>query len=285
MANINKVKGRINATKKTSQITNAMNMISASKLKNAEAAIKDYRPFITKTFEIVSHIASSSSQLTHPLMQKREIKSICYIAISSDRGLAGAFNTNIAKELTKEIESNNGINYYVLPLGLKAYSFAKKMKYPLLSDEVFNLKDDVEFSIVEKIIRIIIKNYLLGIIDKVVVIYNHFKNSLVQEVTKTNVLPIECQTNLHLATYEFDGDIDEILNTALPIYIENTIYSFILDSKASEHASRMNSMKNATDNAEEVIESLELLYNRVRQSAITLEITDIVGGASVVNNN
>lgn len=286
--NVNKVKTRIVATKKTAQITKAMNMISASKLKNAENAIKQYRPFIEKTRDIVVHLASNDSSLTHPLMDKREIKNICYLVISSDRGLAGGFNSNVCKELTKQINSmDKNVGYYVLPMGLKAFNYVKKQKYPLLIDKVVNVKDDIEFTVIMDVIKTLVMNYMLEKIDKVVVIYNHFKNTLVQEIKTEGVLPVETiQTeDAHLTNYEFDGEVSQILNTALPIYIENTIYSYVLDSKASEHAARMNSMKSATDNAEEVIASLELLYNRARQAAITLELTDIVGGASVVNNS
>ncbi len=282
------VKARIVATKKTSQITKAMNMVSASKLKNAEKAIKNYLPFIEKTRDIVVHLSSNDSSLTHPLMDKRPIHNVCFVAVSSDRGLAGAFNSNICKELTKQIkELSSGIGYYVLPIGLKAYAYAKKNKYTLVEDKLVNVKDDVEFMSIAEVIRTIVKNYLLERFDKVVVIYNHYINTLVQEVKTSTLLPIEpVQTNqASKSTYEFDGEVKQILDTALPIYIENTIYSYILDSKASEHASRMNSMKNATDNATEVIATLELLYNRARQAAITLELTDIVGGASIVNEN
>lgn len=282
------VKARIVATKKTSQITKAMNMVSASKLKNAEKAIKNYLPFIEKTRDIVVHLSSNDSSLSHPLMDKRPIHNVCFVAVSSDRGLAGAFNSNICKELTKQIkELSSGIGYYVLPIGLKAYAYAKKNKYALVEDKLVNVKDDVEFMSIAEVIRTIVKNYLLEKFDKVVVIYNHYINTLVQEVKTSTLLPIEpVQTNqASKSTYEFDGEVKQILDTALPIYIENTIYSYILDSKASEHASRMNSMKNATDNATEVIATLELLYNRARQAAITLELTDIVGGASIVNEN
>ena len=286
--NVNKVKTRIVATKKTAQITKAMNMISASKLKNAENAIKQYRPFIEKTRDIVVHLASNDSSLTHPLMDKREIKNICYLVISSDRGLAGGFNSNVCKELTKQINlMDKNVGYYVLPMGLKAFNYVKKQKYPLLIDKVVNVKDDIEFTVIMDVVKSLVMNYMLEKIDKVVVIYNHFKNTLVQEIKTEGVLPVETikTEDAHLTNYEFDGEVSQILNTALPIYIENTIYSYVLDSKASEHAARMNSMKSATDNAEEVIASLELLYNRARQAAITLELTDIVGGASVVNNS
>lgn len=282
-----KVKTRINATKKTAQITKAMNMVSASKLKGAEKNIKQYQPFINKTRDIIVHLTSNDSSIKHPLLEHRSIRNICYVVISSDRGLAGAFNSNVCKELTKQIQLlDNNIGYYVLPMGLKAYSYVKKQQYPLLTEKIINIRDDVEFSIVAETIKEIVKNFMLQRIDKVVVIYNHFKNSLIQEVKVDSILPVEgIKNNLQNENYEFEGEVNEILNMALPIYIENTIYSYVLDSKASEHAARMNSMKNATDNATDVISSLELLYNRARQAAITLELTDIVGGASVVNDN
>lgn len=283
-----KVKTRIVATKKTAQITKAMNMVSASKLKSAEKAIKEYRPFIAKTKDIVVHLASRDTSIQHPLMNKRDVQTICYVVVSSDRGLAGAFNSNVCKELTHQIQSLNGsCGYVVYPLGLKAYAYTKKMKYNMLEDKFVNIRDDIEFMSIAEVIKTIVKHYLLETFDKVVVIFNHYVNTLVQEVQTSVLLPIEpvASEESMTSTYEFDGEVKSILDTALPIYIENTIYSYVLDSKASEHASRMNSMKNATDNATEVISNLELLYNRARQAAITLELTDIVGGASVVNES
>ena len=157
----------------------------------------------------------------------------------------------------------------------------------MLEDKFVNIRDDIEFMSIAEVIKTIVKHYLLETFDKVVVIFNHYVNTLVQEVQTSVLLPIEpvASEESMASTYEFDGEVKSILDTALPIYIENTIYSYVLDSKASEHASRMNSMKNATDNATEVISNLELLYNRARQAAITLELTDIVGGASVVNES
>lgn len=281
------VKNRIVATKKTSQITKAMNMVSASKLKNAEKAINEYRPFIQKTKDIINHLAQDDASKSHPLMEVRPVQKICYLVISSDRGLAGAFNANVCKELTKKIKAlDPKISFVVLPIGLKAYTYAVKQKYPLLTGHIINIRDDIEFGEITEVIMKIVASYLTKDIDQVEVIYNHYKNTLIQEITTEIILPVAPSDNKKYNTsYEFDGDALEILNMALPIYIENTIYSYVLDSKASEHAARMNSMKNATDNAEEVIASLELLYNRARQAAITLELTDIVGGASVVNNN
>lgn len=283
---LRKVKTRINATKKTAQITKAMNMVSTSRLRLAEKAIKEFRPYLQKIKEIITNIASSQENLEHPLMQTREVKKVCFVIVACDRGLAGPFNSNVCKELTKEINECSK-PYVVLPIGLKAYKFVKKAEYPILIDQVINIKDDVEFTMVSDVIKTLVKGYLYKEYDQVKVIYNHYVNTLVQTVNTDTVLPIKLENTCEkLSTnkmYEFDGGVDEILNTALPIYIENTIYGYFLDSKASEHASRMNSMKNATDNATEVISTLELLYNRARQAAITLEITDIVGGANVVN--
>lgn len=283
---LRKVKTRIVATKKTSQITKAMNMVSASKLKVAEKSIKEYRPFIDKVKDIILNLVSSDETLEHPLLEKREIKKTCYLVIASDRGLAGAFNSNVCKELTKCIKENK-LPSYVIPIGLKAYAYAKKEKFNMVEDRIINIRDDIEFSQVSSIIKTIVVNYLNFVFDEVYVIYNSYINKLVQEVKVSKILPLETKKieDKHRLIYEFDGGASEILSTALPIYIENYVYSFILDSKASEHAARMNSMKSATDNANDVINRLELLYNRARQAAITLELTDIVGGASVVNQD
>lgn len=284
---IRAVKTRIIATKKTSQITKAMNMVSASKLRLAEKKIKAYRPFIAKVEDIIVNIAASSEDLNHPLLTKRTIKKTCYVVISSDRGLAGAFNANVLKELTARIiQHTSDAEYVVLPLGYKAYSYAKKKKYPLVTNNITNLPDDVDFRKVDEIVNKLVVDYLLERFDKVIAIYNHYVNPLIQKVAEKVILPVEdlgaAQNNID---YDFEGGVENILDTILPIYLGNAIYGLVLDSKAGEHAARMNSMQSATDNATSVIASLELLYNRARQAAITSELTDIVGGASVINES
>jgi F-type H+-transporting ATPase subunit gamma len=282
------VKLRITATKKTSQITKAMNMISASKLKNAERHIKDYRPFLEKIEEILANIMQDQQALSDVdsiFLKPREIKKICYIVISSDKGLAGAFNINVLKELKKNIEElPKGIDYTVASIGLKSFNFVVKNNYNKFNEKPIFIRDDVEFHEMTEFIRSIVVGYILGSFDEVRVIYNHYINTLIQNVKVSKLLPIvEINKQCTNSNYEYDGKMEDILNMVLPIYIENLVYGFILDSKASEHASRMNSMKKATDNATEVVGKLELLYNRARQQAITLELTDIIGGASVIN--
>ncbi len=286
-ASIRSIKTRITATKKTSQITKAMNMVSASKLKIAEKSIKSYLPFTDKVKSIVANLASAKENLDHPLLKKRDIKRILYVAISSDRGLAGSFNSSIAKSLTKEIASlPSNIDYLVMPLGLKIYNYVKKNKYPVNIDTPVSLKDNISFSDISEVVHTIVLDYLSNKIDEVKIIYNHHVNTLIQEVKCETLLPISKFAKVEKkVNYEFDGGVREILDTIFPIYIENSIYGIILDSKAGEHAARMNAMQSATDNAEEVISTLELLYNRARQEAITSELTDIVGGASVINES
>lgn len=283
------VKLRINATKKTSQITKAMNMISASKLKNAERQIKEYRPFLEKIEEILANITKDKNSLTDVdsiFLKPREIKKVCYIVISSDKGLAGAFNINVLKELKKQIEElPKDIDYTVAAIGTKSFNFVQKNGYNKFNEKPIYVRDDVEFHELTEFVRSIVVGYILGSFDEVRVIYNHFINTLIQDIKVSKLLPIvEINSPVTNSTYEYDGNIEEILNMILPIYIENLVYGFVLDSKASEHASRMNSMKKATDNATEVVGKLELLYNRARQQAITSELTDIIGGASVINN-
>ncbi len=283
------VKARIQATKKTAQITKAMNMVSASKLRGAEKSIKAYLPFIEKIKEIIGNLYSDNNDFIHPLMKMRTIKKVCFVVISTDRGLAGAINSNINKMLTSRIRAmDENTSYVVYPLGLKAYTYAKKMNYPLVTPNVFNLQDDIQFYQVSEVVHQIVLDYLLEKYDKVEIIYTHYVNTLIQKVETNVILPIsdiskDKEVKNINKTYEYEGGKEDILNTILPIYIENTIYGMMLDAKASEHASRMNSMQSATDNATEVVANLELLYNRARQAAITLELTDIIGGASVIN--
>ncbi len=281
-ASIREIKSRILATKKNAQITKAMNMVSASKLKGAERSIKNYLPFTDKVKSIVHNLSKNNEGLEHPLLNKRDIKTICYVVITSDRGLTGSFNSSILKTLTSEITSlDKSLNYVVMPLGLKSYTYVKKRGYPLINDIPVLLKDDPTFSSISDVVHQIVLDYLLNKIDEVRIIYHHHINTLFSQIQIETLLPINnLESKEDLINYEFDGGVKEILDTVFPIYIENSIYGMILDSKASEHASRMNAMQKATDNASEVIETLELLYNRARQASITSELTDIIGGAN-----
>lgn len=284
-ASIRKIQGRITATKKTSQITKAMNMVSASSLRGAESKIRSYYPFNNRLEDLISNLASSELDEKNVLLESREVKKVCYLIVTSERGLAGPFNSNIFKLLTSEIEKNiqENIDYVVAPLGTKGAMYVRKMKYPTVDDNIVLLRDDVSFADVSSVITTIIKEYIKGSIDEVRVLYNHYVNTLTIVPSVKKLLPIEINKKENLnSIYDYVGGADEILDTVLPLYIENLVYGIILDSKASEHASRMTAMKSATDNASELIEKLELQYNRARQSAITSDLIDIIGGANAL---
>ena len=287
--NIREISLRIKATKKTAQITNAMDMISKSKLKKIESSIKSYVPYLNKIQDVVSNIMANideTKEFHNILIDQREIKKICYVIITTDKGLVGSFNNNLYKKLEQTIKENNHLDYVVSPLGLKGYRYLKKQKHPIYEDKYIYVRDDVEFNELIPFIKNIIKGYVLHDFDMVKVIYNSYINSIKQEVLSYDLLPLTKALTFDKVNkdYEFDGNIEDMLNMILPIYIENILYGLVLNSKASEHATRMNSMKNATDNALEIVDKLQLIYNRARQQAITLEITDIVSGANVVDS-
>jgi len=225
------------------------------------------------------------------MLEVREQKNVCYILITSDRGLAGPYNSSIFKAFMAHVKEKHQSNdeFLVATIGFKAFSFAKRMNYNMLNQEFINIRDDIQFVDFKQIIDRFTKDYLSGAIDSIVVFYNHFINTMNQVVEHEQILPItnglnkiESKDNLKLI-YNYEPSPKIIINHLLPMYVENTLYGYILDAKASEHASRMTAMKSATDNAEDVIHTLQLHYNRARQAAITIELTDIIGGANAVN--
>ena len=284
---LREVKLRMTSTQKTAQITKAMNMVSASKLRRAEKTYSDYKAFMKQLDDVLSNIVSSGEKFEHPMLKKREIKKVGYIIITSDRGLAGPYNSNVLKALTQEItEKNYSTDDYVVGvIGTQGYAYCKKKGYNLLNSEPTFVRDDVAFIDIAEFGKSLISLYESGEIDSLVVIYNHYVNTLTQNVTLKQILPISgVEGKKEIVTeYEFDQGIEKSLNMILPMYVENMLYGLILDAKASEHSARMTAMKNATDNAETFIETLRLVYNRSRQAAITKELIDIVGGAKAVS--
>jgi len=295
MASMREIKSRITATKKTSQITKAMYMVSASKLKKAERAIKGFRPLMHRLRDMIDKILlESDDSVSHPMLIDREVGKICYILVSSDRGLAGPYNSSIFKAFSAHVDRHHISHdeFVVAAIGFKAFSFAKRMNYELLNDEPINVRDDIQFIDFNSITEMFKNDYLTGKIDSIIVFYNHFINTLTQEVKYTQILPIInghqpkeeiVESSKIKLIYNYEPSPQMIIDHLIPMYVENTLYGLILEAKASEHASRMTAMKSATDNAKDVISTLQLHYNRARQAAITIELTDIIGGANAVN--
>ena len=286
---LGEVKKRISSTKSTAQITKAMYMVSSSKIKRAEKTYKGYRDFMMRIEEMVSNIISIAPEdFEHPLLSKREVKKTAYLIITSDKGLAGAYNANIYKALEEQIKNNHKSTdeFICAAIGKKGFSFISKRKYPLIKDSNISIHDDVIFMDIEPLAQEIINLYLSNQIDRLVIIHNHFVNSITYDVVIEELLPI-CNITKHenKVDYEYEGGVEKTLDILLPMYVKDIIYGVILDAKCAEHSARMNAMKNATDNANEVIDKLQLLYNRARQNVITNELIDIIGGANAIGGN
>ncbi|HQN74680.1 MAG TPA: ATP synthase F1 subunit gamma [Bacillota bacterium] len=284
MASLRDIKKRIEATRKTSQITKAMNMVSASKLRKVERKFKAFQPIKGKVKSILEQVLSTNADYTHPLMLAREIKRVGYILVTSDRGLAGPYNNQIIKYFENLIKEDNR-DFIVGTIGYKAYSYCKRKQYPLLNAESINSRDDIKFIDFQAMSRAFIKLYLDRQVDKIVIIFSDYINTITQMVRSEVLLPITdlIENKQMVDKYLFEPSTEEVIDKLLPIYLENTLYGIILDAKTAEHASRMNAMKNATDNAKDIIRKQNLIYNRARQAEITIELTDIIGGANAVN--
>ncbi|WP_026859251.1 ATP synthase F1 subunit gamma [Jeotgalicoccus psychrophilus] len=290
MVSLREIKGRIGSTKKMSQLTSAMHMVANSKLTRAEQNSKKFQPYMDKIQETVRAIAAGDTESSHPMLEERPIKRTGYIIISSDTGKAGPYNNNVVKAITEEASKrhdNNPDSYDLFVLGKIGYETLTGRGFHVTNHRL-GLPDQPDFASVKEIAAQSVNGFINEDIDELYIIYNKFVNILEQQVTVRKVLPLtetDIQTNHSdsaLASYEFEPDKETILETILPQYAESLIYGALLDAKASEHAARMTAMKAATDNATELVGDLQLQYNRLRQAAITQEITEIVGGASAL---
>lgn len=284
MASLRDIKSRITSTKKTSQITKAMQMVSAAKMNRAEMNAKSFVPYMTKIQEVTASIAQGSKGVQNPLLTSRPVKKTGYVVISSDRGLAGAYNSNVLRQLFNTIKSRHKSNdeFAIIAIGRVGRDFFKKRNMPVILD-IVGVPDQPSFAEIKDIASKTVGMFADETFDELYLYYTHYVSAIQQDVTEKKLLPLtDIQSEGKLTSYEFEPSAEEILDVLLPQYAESLIYGALLDSKASEHAARMTAMKNATDNANELISNLSLVYNRARQAAITQEITEIVGGAAAL---
>jgi F-type H+-transporting ATPase subunit gamma len=284
LASLRDIKSRINSTKKTSQITKAMEMVSASKWHRAEQNAKSFVPYMEKIQEVVANIALGNSGVSHPMLVSRPVKKTGYLVITSDRGLAGAYNSNVLRTLYQTIQQRHKSTdeYAIIAIGRIGRDFFKKRGISVVL-EITGLADQPSFADIKEIASKTVNLFADGTFDELYMYYNHYVSAIQQDVTEKKLLPLtDIAANQKMTTYEFEPSPEEILEVLLPQYAESLIYGALLDAKASEHAARMTAMKNATDNAHELIRTLTLSYNRARQAAITQEITEIVAGAAAI---
>ncbi len=277
------IKVKITSTRNTSQITKAMQMVSAAKVTKSEAKTKNYQHYMSTLEEMVRNISSSSSMSHHPYFKpKSEKKCVGFLVITSDRGLAGGYNANASKLLKHHIDQLAADESRVYMIGSKGFDFAKRQGIKVENEYTF-VPDDIVYQDVEPVVNQVLTDYNNGDLSEVVVIYNFFESKISQVPEAKQILPLQStQAEKSKTMYSFEPKEEDVINAILPKYIEGTIYGVAINAKLSEHASRMNAMQTATDNALEVVKDLELVYNRARQAAITQEITEIVGGAAAL---
>ena len=285
MANLKEIRNRISSVSSTMQITSAMKMVSAAKLKKAQDAVTAMRPYADKLTELLQNFSSNLDVDNGSVFTKnREIKNILIVAITSNRGLCGAFNSNIIKQVNELAKNYTKGNVSVMAIGKKANDSLSK-EFKILSNES-KIFDDLNFTNVAQIAQVLMNKFKDGSVDKIELVYNKFKNAATQIVTTEQFLPIvtsKDQINNN-QDYIFEPSKIEIVKTLIPKSLKTQLFKAIRDSFASEHGARMTAMHKATDNATELRDQLKLTYNKARQAAITNEILEIVGGAEALNS-
>ena len=290
MPNLKEVKNRIQSVTSTQQITKAMKMVAAAKLRKAQDAIIQVRPYASRLTEVLQSLTSGSGVAEmSPFSGETEEQSILLIPIASDRGLCGAFNGNIAKGTLQLIEQKYSTQYSsgnvtILPLGKKSYDYFRKRSFNVV-DTFYEIFHDLNFETSSAIADFVMKKYAEGEYDKVEIVYNEFKNVATQIVRQEQFLPILPTEEQESDTdFIYEPSQDAIVNDVIPSSLKVQLFKSLLESNAAEHGARMTAMDQATDNAGELLDQLRLTYNQTRQAAITKEILEIVGGAEALNN-
>lgn len=286
MAGGKEIKTKIGSIKNTQKITNAMEMVAASKMKKAQERMEQSRPYADAIRNVIGHIAQGDLDFTHPYLEEREVKRVGYIVISTDRGLCGGLNANEFKAVLRDVQQwdEKGVEVSFAAVGSKASGFFKRVAGSLAS-QAAGLGDSPSVNDVIGTVAVMLRAYDEGEIDRLFVVYNKFVNTMSQEPTISQLLPLPKSDEAkrdYSWNYIYEPDAKTILNTLMKRFIESQVYQGVVDNLASEQAARMVAMKAATDNAGELIDDLQLVYNKARQAAITQEISEIVSGAGAV---
>ena len=293
MASLKEVRGRITSVSSTQQITKAMKMVAAAKLRRAQDSIMRMRPYAQRLSGILTNLSSmAEGAVTNPYAEKREANKVLIIAVTSDRGLAGAFNSNIIKAVNTLVNGQyrsqfEAGNLTILTIGRKGFDAFRKRGYNVIGD-YSNTFTNLSFDTVRVSAERAMAGFVAGEFDKVDLIYNEFKNVATQIVRHEQFLPIEekpveqADAEMTLIDYTFEPSKEQIVEELIPKSLKIQVYKAVLESNASEHGARMTAMDKATENAGELLKELKLTYNRTRQAAITKEILEIVGGAEAL---
>lgn len=287
MAGGREIKTKIKSVQNTRKVTRALEMVSASKIRKAQERMKASRPYARAMKQVISHLAEANSEFQHPyLVQRSETRRVGYVIVSSDRGLAGGLNNNLFRKLLGEMRTwqEQGVEVDLVTIGQKASVFFRRIKVNILGS-VTHLGDKPHLEQLVGVIKVMLDSYSAGTLDRVFLSYNDFVNTMTQRAAFDQLLPLpasEEQVSRHDWDYLYEPDAETVLEHVLTRYVESLVYQAVLENVASEHAARMVAMKAASDNANKLIDTLNLVYNKARQAAITQEISEIVGGAAAV---
>ena len=282
MANLKVIRDRIKSVKSIQKVTKAMKMVAAAKMRKSQERMENSRPYSNTLTEVIQHLLTDVERDLFPLLEEREIKRKAYVVVSADRGLAGAFNTNIIKIAEKEIDQFGKKNIDLFCIGKKSRDHFKKRQYNIIESHI-DFWTDMQFDTAMMIGRSIIDHFLSGKVDEIHVVYNYFVNVAQQEVKSEILLPLSYDEQKKSRTGRlYEPSKEELVRTMIPKHLNVQIWKYLLESYASEQAARMLSMENATTNAQDMIKNLTLEFNKARQASITTEMLEIVGGAEAL---
>lgn len=269
------IKNRIRSMESTKQITKAMEMVAASKLRRAQAQVISSRPYFEILYATIQDILSQNQEKESVFLKARPVKKSLYVVIAGDRGLAGGYNSNILKMVVAQMEGKDAL---VLPIGKKAMDYFRSHNVGMLSDAYGNA-ENISVGDCFTVSKLLCKAYLAGEADEIYLAYTRFDSVLSQTATAMQLLPLQAEAKASQSTMEYEPDAETVLSTIIPEYLGGIFYGALCESRASEQAARRTAMDSATQNAEEMIADLSLQFNRARQAAITQEITEIVAGS------
>lgn len=281
MAGVRDIRRRIRSVRNMQQITKAMKMVSAAKLRKAQQKLTAARPYARQLQGVLERLAQASGDSIHPLLVKRPVQKVVYVLITSDRGLCGGYNANLIRK-TSGLIAETPHEVKLVTVGRKGRDYFRRGKMEFLAEFVA-LGDEPSYNQAKEIAQEVVRLYEQGEADEVYIMYTEFVSAINSRPTQVKLLPIEKPEGKQSKQYIFEPSPEEILASLLPKYVETQIFRSILEGKASEQGARMSAMSSATDNAKDMIERLSLIMNRARQAAITKEISEIVGGAAALN--
>ena len=285
MANLKDIRSRIKSIKSIQQVTGAMKMVAAAKMRRAQENMERARPYSSRLAELLDDLIPNIDRNTMPELVVRKVKKTLFVVVTADRGMAGAFNTNVLKEAHKAIDDIGQENVDIICIGKKSFGYFKHRNYPIVLQYI-DFWNDLTYSDAMTLGKEIISRYINGEVDQVNVIYNRFINVARQEIKNEIFLPISNNTEskeVYRPEKLFEPSKEAVVKSIIPRYLNTQIWQYLLESNASEQAARMLAMENATSNAQDLIKDLKLQFNKARQSAITTEMLEIVSGAEALS--